>query len=137
MSLLAPVTAATAIVLALLFIQLAFAVIGKRRHHKVSLGSGQHADLEAAIRAHGNFAEYVPMALLLLLCAELNKSVWWLLASAAIPLVVGRYIHATAIAKSNLTRRVLGMQMTFASLVMGVFANVGPLMVSIINLSKH
>jgi uncharacterized membrane protein YecN with MAPEG domain len=77
------------------------------------------------------------MALLLLLCAELNISVWWLLASAAIPLVVGRYIHATAIAKSNLTRRVLGMQMTFASLVMGVLANVVPLMVSIINLSKH
>jgi hypothetical protein len=43
---------------------------------------------------------------------------------------VGRYIHATAIAESDINKRVLGMQLTFASMVMGVAANVVPLKLS-------
>lgn len=127
MSLIAPVCAATVVVLALLFIKLTFAVIKKRQHHKVALGSGTYPDLEAAIRAHGNFAEYVPLSMLLLLCAELNRSPWWLLASASIALVVGRYIHALAISDGDIQRRVLGMQLTFASLAMGIVANLWPM----------
>jgi len=127
MGLIAPVCAATAIVLAMLFIKLAFAVIKKRQQHKVALGSGSHPDLEAAIRAHGNFAEYVPLSMLLLLCAELNRSPWWLLASAALALVAGRYIHALAISDGDIRRRVLGMKLTFASLAMGIVANLWPM----------
>jgi len=108
MSLLAPVSATRAIVLAVLFVKLAFAVIKKRQLHKVVLGSGQHADLEAAIRAHGNFAEYVPLALLLIVFAEINRSPSWLV----------------AIAGSDLKNRVLGMQLTFASLALG--ASIAP-----------
>jgi len=127
-----PFSAATASILAVLFIKLAFAVIGKRRQHKVALGSGSHPDLEAAIRAHGNFAEYVPLSLFLLLCAELNRSYWWLLACASVTLLVGRYIHAMAIAESDLKKRVLGMQLTFASLALGVVANAVALIVLVI-----
>jgi uncharacterized protein len=131
MTLLVPLTATTALVLAVLFIRLAFAVIKKRRQHKVALGSGQYPDLEAAIRAHGNFAEYVPLALVLLACAELNHAPWWLLACAALALVVGRYIHALAIPGSDLKKRVLGMKLTFASLVLGATANVVPLLLAV------
>jgi len=74
MNLPAPVSATTAIILAVLFVKLAFAVIKKRQVHKVVLGTGQHPDLEAAIRAHGNFAEYVPLSLLLIVFAEINHS---------------------------------------------------------------
>jgi uncharacterized membrane protein YecN with MAPEG domain len=136
MSLLAPVSATTAIVLAVLFVKLAFAVIKKRQLHKVVLGSGQHADLEAAIRAHGNFAEYVPLALLLIVFAEINRSPWWLVAIAALALVAGRYIHAMAMTGSDLKKRVLGMQLTFASLALGVVANVVPMVLALINMPK-
>jgi len=133
MNLLVPVSATTAIILAVLFFKLAFAVIKKRQLHKVLLGTGQHPDLEAAIRAHGNFAEYVPLSLLLIVFAELNRSPSWLVAMAAVALVAGRYIHPMAITGSDLKKRVLGMQLTFASLALGVIANVVPLVAAIMS----
>jgi uncharacterized membrane protein YecN with MAPEG domain len=136
MILLAPVTSFTAIILAVLFVKLAFAVIKKRQVHKVALGTGQHSDLEAAIRAHGNFAEYVPLALLLIACAEINRAPWWLAAIAAVALVAGRTIHAMAIAGSDLKKRVLGMQLTFASLALGIVANLVALAIGLISMTK-
>jgi uncharacterized membrane protein YecN with MAPEG domain len=59
----APITATTASALSVLYIRLAFGVIALRRKHGVRLGTGQHDDLEAAVRAHANFAEYVPLDL--------------------------------------------------------------------------
>ena len=133
MNLLAPVSATTAIILAVLFVKLAFAVIKKRQVHKVVLGTGQHPDLEAAVRAHGNFAEYVQLSLLLLVFAEMNRSPSWLVATSALALVAGRYIHAMAITGGDLNKRVLGMQLTFASLALGVLANVVPLAIAIMS----
>jgi len=137
MSLLAPVSSVTAIVLAVLFIKLAFGVIKKRRLHKVALGTGQHPDLEAAIRAHGNFAEYVPLSLLLMGFAEINGSPWWLVAMAAVALVAGRTIHATAIPASDLKKRVLGMQLSFASLALGIVANATPLVIAVFTMAPR
>lgn len=137
MALLVPIASTTALVLAVLYIRLAFAVIKKRRQHKVALGTGQQPDLEAAIRAHGNFAEYVPLALVLLACAELNHAPWWLLLSSALALVIGRTIHASAISGSDLKKRVQGMKLTFASLALGVTANVVPLALGLLNLTRN
>lgn len=137
MPLLAPVSSATAIILAILFVKLAFDVIRKRHFHKVALGAGQHPDLEAAIRAHGNFAEYVPLSLLLIVCAEINRAPWWLAAIAAVALIAGRTIHAMAIAGNNLKKRVLGMQLTFASLALGAVANGVPLAIGLISMTKN
>jgi len=135
MSLFVPVSATTAIVLVGLFVKLAFGVIKKRRAHKVALGTGQHPDLEAAIRAHGNFAEYVPLALLLIVFAEINRSPWWLVAIAAAVLVAGRYVHAIAITGNDLKKRVIGMQLTFASLALGVIANAVPLAIAVMSVT--
>jgi uncharacterized membrane protein YecN with MAPEG domain len=60
------VTSIIAAVLTAVFIRLSFNVIGLRRKNKVGLGSGGNEDLERAIRAQGNFAEYVPFGLILL-----------------------------------------------------------------------
>ncbi len=54
------VTSFIAAMLTAIFIKLSFAVIGLRRKNQVGLGSGGYEDLERAIRAQGNFAEYVP-----------------------------------------------------------------------------
>lgn len=58
--------------LAVLYIILSYNVIGKRLHYKIGMGNGDNHDLAKAIRVHGNFAEYVPFALALLLMLELQ-----------------------------------------------------------------
>ena len=65
---LTPVYAA---VLALLFLLLSAYAIVLRRRHAVALGDGDVGALQAAIRSHANFAEYVPLALLLMFFLEL------------------------------------------------------------------
>jgi uncharacterized membrane protein YecN with MAPEG domain len=126
MKLLAPVTALTAIILVPLLLRLAFGVIRKRREHRIAVGTGNQADLEAAIRAHGNFIEYVPFVLLLLLCAEVNGAPLWLTVPAGTALVAGRLIHAGAIPAGDIAKRVRGMKLTFASIALGAVANIAP-----------
>ena len=74
-------TSIIASVLTIIFIKLSFAVIGLRRKNKVGLGNGGHDDLERAIRAQGNFAEYVPFGIILIACLELNGAPWWVSSS--------------------------------------------------------
>jgi len=122
-----PITAVTSIILVPIYIRLALRVIALRHTYRVALGAGDHSDLEMAIRAHGNFAEYVPFVLLLILSAEINGSSIWLVSLVAAMLVVGRLIHATAIPSGNLINRARGMKLTFAALALGAVANLIPL----------
>jgi hypothetical protein len=113
------VTSIIASILAIIFIKLSLAVIGLRRRNKVGLGSGGHEDLERAIRAQGNFAEYVPLGLILIACLELNGAPWLAPALTGISLIVGRLIHAKGINEPppNFSNRVLGMKFTLYTLV--------------------
>ena len=121
------ITSIIAAVLTGLFIRLSFAVIGLRRKNKVGLGTGGHEDLERAIRAQGNFAEYVPFGILLLACLELNKAPWWLVAIPGITLIIGRVIHAVGIntPPPDFSKRVLGMKFTFFTLIALIVLNLG------------
>ncbi len=114
-------------VLTIIFIKLSFAVIGLRRKNKVGLGSGGHEDLERAIRAQGNFAEYVPIGLILIACLESNGAPWWLVALPGIALIIGRLIHVVGINEPppNFSNRVLGMKFTFYTLIALVLMNLG------------
>ena len=53
-------------ILALIYIGLSGYVIQGRFKNKVSLGDNNNADMQKRIRVHGNFAEYVPLALFLI-----------------------------------------------------------------------
>lgn len=119
------VTATVASLLTMIFIKLSFAVIGLRRKNKVGLGSGGHDDLERAIRAQGNFAEYVPFGITLIACLELNGAPLWLVAIPGIALIIGRLIHAKGIntPPPDFSKRVLGMKFTFFTLIALVFLN--------------
>jgi len=119
------VTTLTACILTALFIHLSFAVIRLRRHHRVGLGSGGVDELERAIRAQGNFAEYVPIALILLACLELNGAPLWVTAILGIALVTGRVIHAKGINQPppHFTNRIIGMRFTITTLIMLVVFN--------------
>jgi uncharacterized membrane protein YecN with MAPEG domain len=121
------VTSIIACALTIIFIKLSFAVIGLRRKNRVGLGSGGIDDLERAIRAQGNFAEYVPIGIILIACLEFNGAPWWLVAIPGITLIIGRLIHAVGIKTPppDFSRRVLGMKFTFYTLITLVVLNLG------------
>jgi uncharacterized protein len=119
-------TAVFAAILALMFIKLSLNVIGFRRKNKVALGAGGVDELERAIRAHGNFAEYVPLGLFLMGALELNDAPLALVALLGGLLVLGRYFHAKGINEPppEFTYRVRGMKLTFAALGLSALANI-------------
>ncbi len=121
------VTSVIASLLTIIFVKLSFAVIGLRRKNKVGLGSGGHEDLERAIRAQGNFAEYAPFGIILVACLELNGAPWWLVAIPGIALIIGRLIHAKGmnIPPPDFSQRVLGMKFTFGTLIALIALNLG------------
>ena len=118
-------TSIIASVLTIIFVRLSFAVIRLRRKNKVGLGSGGHEELERAIRAQGNFAEYVPFGIMLIACLEINGAPWWLVAVPGITLIAGRLIHARGInmPPPDFSQRVLGMKFTFNTLIALVVLN--------------
>lgn len=105
-----------AAVFALFFFALSALTGLKRRKYKVALGSGQHPELERAIRVHGNFAEYVPFALLLIYFIEMQTG--WVLPVHALALVLllARLLHAYGVShvQENLKFRMAGMMLTFS-----------------------
>ncbi len=97
----APVTSLYAALLALIYVALSARVIRQRRAARVSLGSGGDAGLERVARVHANFAEYVPLALLLLLLTELSGLPRWLLHAAGAALVAARLAHVVGLSSPH------------------------------------
>ena len=112
----APIYAA---LLALVFIALSLNVIRARRSARISIGAAGNAPLERRMRVHANFAEYVPLALVLLTMAELRGAPSLLLHALCLALLLGRLAHAWGVSnpQENLRFRVAGMGLTFASLI--------------------
>jgi uncharacterized membrane protein YecN with MAPEG domain len=112
------ITSIIAAIFTIIFVKLSLAVIALRRKNKVGLGSGGHEDLERAIRAQGNFAEYVPFGIILIACLELNGTPWWLVLLPGIALIIGRLIHAKGMntPPPDFSLRVTGMKLTFGTL---------------------
>jgi uncharacterized membrane protein YecN with MAPEG domain len=102
--------------LALLFVVLSFRVIRQRRSLRVGLGDAGDQRLLRAMRVHSNFAEYTPLALILLLALELQVFYPWALHVLGAALVVGRLLHAHGVsqAREQLQFRIAGMVCTFA-----------------------
>ena len=119
------ITAALASIFALMFIKLSFDVIKLRRKNKVALGAGGVEDLDRAIRAHGNFSEYVPLGLVLIGALELNGAPLELVALLGLVLFVGRMFHSKGMLEQPpaFGNRVRGMKLTFAALGLSAIAN--------------
>ena len=78
-------------------------------------GHGDVSELDKAIRIHGNFSEYMPIALVLLGVLELGGLAdTWLHVFGA-TLVVGRLLHAAGLSKTKGTSlpRLVGVLSTF------------------------
>ncbi len=114
----APVTSFYAGLCAFLFLYLAARIIGQRRARRVDMGTGGDRLLERYIRAHGNFAEYAPLGLILLGLLELQGWPSWLIHILGLALVGGRAAHAWSFSAIQLRprSRVAGMVLTLTML---------------------
>lgn len=91
------VTATYAGLLALLYVVLSMRVVQMRGKGMPSLGDGGNVDLQRRIRGHGNFAEYVPLLLLMLALLENGglPAAWLHVLGAT--LLVARLLHGYAL----------------------------------------
>jgi uncharacterized membrane protein YecN with MAPEG domain len=76
------------------------------------------------MRVQANFAEYVPLALILLGLAESLHTSRWLLHGFGLALLVGRLVHAIGVSRPNewLRFRVTGIALTFTVLIAAALA---------------
>ena len=96
-----PVTAFYAGLLGALYIYLCLLVIVQRKEKKIGLGDGGDKHFLQVMRVQGNFAEYVPFALVLMLIAEINHSGYVWLHTVGVMLLVARLLHAYGIRQSS------------------------------------
>ncbi len=121
MSVAAPHLAAVyAAVLGLLAALLTVRVIVNRVRTNIQTGAGADARLGQSIRAHANFAEHAPLALLLIALAEmLGAAPTWIHALGGV-LVLARVISAWGLGTSlgATPQRQMGAGLTIAVLVL-------------------
>jgi uncharacterized protein len=113
------ITGLYAAIAALLITIFAVRVTLRRRAVKVGIGNGGDAILAQRIRVHANAAEYLPLALILLLILELNQTVPLLLHVFGCALIAGRILHAWGLSTSAgvTPGRGIGMLLTWATIV--------------------
>ncbi len=87
-------------VLAILGAVLTVNVIINRARTKIDMGDGGVAKLAQAVRAHSNFTEQVPLALIAIALAESLGTMGWLIHLLCIGLVVSRLVGAYALNKT-------------------------------------
>jgi len=107
-------------ILVLWFVVLSARVANIRRRG-ISFGDNGDPAITPVVRAQANFAEYVPIALLMMAFLEANRfSIYWLHA-LGVALVVARLLHGLALSFNWQRRagRVAGATLTFIILVVG------------------
>ena len=93
-----PITSLYAGLLGLLLVVLSVGVVRARLEHEVSMGDGGVSDLHVAQRRHGNFVEYVPYAIVLLVLLEASNTSAWMLHTLGAALVCARILHPFGLA---------------------------------------
>lgn len=111
-------TALFAGVFAMMAVALAVLVVRARIRNKVSLGDAGSEDMLKAIRAHGNFTEYVPLFLICMAMMEWFRTPEWILITLGVIMVVARVLHALAIHKDIVPFRVTGTFGTWGVLLL-------------------
>jgi len=121
----APITLLYAGLLGLISLVLSAAVGAKRGASGISLGLGEDPDLLVANRRHGNFVEYVPLALILMGLLEVNGVSPTAMHLFGIVLTVARICHPVGLhhQEGHHALRAIGALGTFVlTAVMSVWA---------------
>ena len=105
--------------LALFFLVLSLRVV-QYRQRGIPLGDGGDPKMLRLIRGHANFAEYVPLILLMMGFLEVGHTSIYVLHALGIALIVSRFLHGYALSFTDRFRfgRVWGAGLTFT--VLGV-----------------
>ena len=110
-----PATALYASLLALLFLFLSARAVRLRGSLRIGLGDGGDRLMSRAMRTHANFAEYVPLALLLMYIMErhTNSLVW--VHVLGVTLLIARLCHAFGFGREReiFQLRAVGFSLTF------------------------
>jgi uncharacterized protein len=116
------ITAVYAALLTLLFIGLSIRIVLMRGSLRVSLGDKGDIKMLRAIRVHANFAEYVPLCLLLIFWVETSGAPVYFVHLLGAMLLIARALHAYGVSqiKERLIFRQAGMAITLT--VMAVSA---------------
>ncbi|WP_162455886.1 MAPEG family protein [Pseudoxanthomonas kalamensis] len=103
----------------LLFVLLSMRVVLYRFRKRIGIGEGADRELHKRIRVHANFAEYVPLALLLLMLLEAAGVGECWIWGYGLTLLVARVLHALGLGRSSATSlpRFLGALTTFVLLL--------------------
>lgn len=103
--------------LALMFIFISFRVIIIRRRAGIALGTRRDIRLLRAARVQANFAEYVPLALILLSFVEMQAPPKFV-HTLALALIAGRICHAYGVSREpeDFRYRITGTAITFTVL---------------------
>ena len=120
-----PVTTLYAALLGLLFVVLSDLVSRTRKRSRVVLGHGDDPMLERTMRAHGNFVEYVPFGLILLLLLEMKYPAPWSLHLFGLMLLIGRALHAYGMIRPDgmISGRYWGTALTWLMILGASLAN--------------
>ena len=104
-------------ILTLFFLLLSGRVASLR--HRMPFGDGGDVHVTRIIRGQANFAEYVPLALLLMGFLEVTRFSIYLLHALGIALVIGRLLHGAAFSFGWNVRfgRLVGTTITFVVLL--------------------
>lgn len=108
------ITPKYAALLGFLFILLSVQTFRIRRTNKIAVGDGGNLMLQRIIRVHGNFAEYTPIAIILIGFVELYNYSTPLIHALCLAFLIGRISHACGVSKvkEDLRFRIFGMVMT-------------------------
>ncbi len=79
---------------ALMFVYLTLGVSRQRIRHQVSIGDGENRAVLVAIRAQGNFVEFVPISLILMAAVETQGAPALAVHALGVMLIGGRICHA-------------------------------------------
>ncbi|MGH1398037.1 MAG: MAPEG family protein [Alphaproteobacteria bacterium] len=95
-----------------------------RMKEKTSLGTGSNA-LNAKIRTYGNFIEIIPLALILMLLAELSGAPFWSIHGLGLIMITSRLLHAKGILTppSYGIYRMVGMIFSITVFILGAILN--------------
>jgi len=108
-----------AAILGFVFVALSVRTLLLRRRLKVAIGDGDQPILARAVRVHSNFAEYVPLSLILVYFLEIQSgtNLWIHVLCSA--LLIGRITHAFGVSRveENYRYRVIGMALTFTVII--------------------
>jgi uncharacterized membrane protein YecN with MAPEG domain len=105
--------------LLIFYFVLSINTIRKRRRTKIPIGHFENPEMLRAIRAHSNFAEYVPLNLFAIYLVESQGATPLLVHFLGFSTFLGRLLHAYGISQNNenFKFRIIGMVLTFTSLL--------------------